>query len=66
LDTKENALHRFIERGRAPDDPSAAELVAMYDRLRSVVASRPTATVVHTTTGQVDRAYRDILAQLTS
>jgi hypothetical protein len=77
LDTRENAVRRFTERTRAgagPADPAHVEaqesidqrggpagLSVMYDRLMSVIAARPAAQVVPTTSGQVDQAYRDFL-----
>jgi predicted kinase len=77
LDSKETALHRFTERSRSAADPAhveaqemldrsggLAELSAMYDRLVSVLASRPAAKVVHTKRGQPEQAYRDFLNKL--
>jgi predicted kinase len=77
LDSKENSLHRFTERTRTGADPAhveaqenidrhggLAELSAMYDRLMSVIAPRPAAIVVRTSSGQVDQAYRDFLRSL--
>jgi predicted kinase len=77
LDSRENTLHRFAGRSRAPTDPAHVaasemlargggpdELSAMYDRLLSVIASRPAARVVPTTAGQVERAYQDFLDSL--
>lgn len=77
LDSKENSLRRFTERTASAADPAhreaqqlldqsggLAELPAMYDRLASVIAARPTATVVPTTSGQMEQAYRDFLSSL--
>ena len=77
LDTRDNVLRRFAERGRTTGDPAhldaarmldrqggLAELAAWYDRLLALVATRPAARIVHTEDGQVERAYRDILAHL--
>jgi hypothetical protein len=77
LDSKENVLRRFAERSRAALDPAhtdaqemldraggAGELAAMYDRLLSVVASRPSVKIVTTEDGQVDQAYRDFISSL--
>ena len=74
LDSRENTLRRFAGRSRAATDSAhvaasemlarhggSDELSAMYDRLLSVIASRPAARVVPTTAGQVDRAYQDFL-----
>jgi predicted kinase len=77
VDSKENALRRFAERSRSAADPAhveaqemldrsggVEELSAMYDRLGSVVAARPTAKVVPTYSSQVEQAYRDFLSSL--
>jgi predicted kinase len=77
LDSRENALRRFAERGRAAGSParsgeremlhrdvSRAELSAMYDRLLSVIASRPAAKVVTTVSGDVAGAYHGFLDSL--
>jgi hypothetical protein len=77
LDGKDNALRRFAERPRqaagwvdhpawetAAEAAGTEELSAMYDRLLSVIASRPAARVVPTTAGQVDQAYRDVMASI--
>ena len=42
----------------------AGELAAMYDRLLEVVASRPRTLTVTITDGEVERAYRDLVAQI--
>jgi len=36
----------------------------MYDRLLEVVASRPRTVTVTIVDGEVDRAYRDLVAQI--
>src|SRR5712691_4925025 len=75
LDSKENALRRFAERGASRDpaaragcelvhDPGQAELGLMYDRLMSTIASRPKARLVPSVQGQIEQAYRDFLACL--
>jgi predicted kinase len=77
IDSKASALRRFAERGRPAAGPVAAqahdraghrggtdELSAMYDRLIVLLASRPAARVVPTTSGQADQAYRDLLRTL--
>ena len=63
LDSKANSLRRFVSRGHVTTalDVGPAELSVMYDRLLSVIASRPVARVVPTTAGQVERAYQDFL-----
>jgi predicted kinase len=78
LDSKENMLRRFADRSRAAADPAHTEaqamvdriggdgeLSAMYDRLLTIVASRPSARVVPTENGQVGQAYRDFISSLT-
>ncbi len=75
LDSKENALRRFVDH--AATDPArvaASEMLArgggldelstMYDRLLVIIASRPTARVVPTTDGRPDQAYQDFLNNL--
>ncbi|MFV2017029.1 AAA family ATPase [Micromonospora sp. LOL_023] len=77
LDSKENAIRRFVgrtARGETPEHRQAAEmlerqgglaeLAALYDRLLSVVADRPATQVVQTRDGEPDQAYRDFLACL--
>ena len=77
LDTKENSLLRFEQRTAAAADPAhveahdmvmracgAAVLAAMYDRLLEVLEARPEARIVCTESGQLTRAYRDFLSQL--
>lgn len=67
-------IHRFVQRSGRPEtaahrDAAAllersggvGELPAMYDRLLAVVASRPGTRTVMTVTGEVDRAYRDLI-----
>ena len=63
LDSKENSLRRFVGRGDVTTAIAVgpAELSAMYDRLLSVIATRPAARVVPTTASQVERAYQDFL-----
>ena len=78
LDSKENAIRRFAERTRRGADPAQAdaqemidrrggreELSAMYDRLMSVIATRPAAHVVPTSSSHVEQAYQDFLRSLT-
>jgi predicted kinase len=74
IDSKENALRRFAERTRAAAEPahveahemlsSADELSSMYDNLMAVIAARPTVKIVPTRAGQIERAYRDVLASI--
>jgi predicted kinase len=77
LDTRENALRRFTERGRSTGDPAhldaervldrhggPAELAAMYDRLLAVVSARPATRIVRSVAGEVEQTYRDLLACL--
>jgi hypothetical protein len=49
-------IHRCVGR---------EELSAMYDRLMSVIAARPAAHIVPTSSGQVEQAYQDFLRSLT-
>jgi len=71
LDSKENSLHWFSERSRAAADPAHVEaqemldrgggreeLSQMYERLLTVVASRPSAKIVQAQGGQVVATYR--------
>jgi len=75
LDDKVSLQSRYTERGRAqaiadrPDlavstDRTDAQLAAGYDALLPVIAARPAAAIVRTSTGQVAQAYRDLLASL--
>lgn len=76
LDSKDNALRRFTQRPRSATDPhqethemldriaDPEEWSVIYDELMSLVAARPTATVIPTGSGQVQRAYRDFLTKL--
>ncbi|BCL17394.1 AAA family ATPase [Micromonospora sagamiensis] len=77
LDTRDEALRRFAERGRISGDPAhldaermldrhggAAELAAMYDRLLKVIAARPATRIVRSVAGEVERTYRDLLTCL--
>ncbi len=74
LDDKDRALARFADRTRAEAEPAhleaqalldrsggADELSAMYDRLLSIIASRPGATVVRTEPGEIEATYRTVL-----
>ncbi|MGH3476184.1 MAG: hypothetical protein ACRDRY_22125 [Pseudonocardiaceae bacterium] len=73
LDSKENTLRQFAETQPCSNVEAQEmlersggldELSAMYDGLLSVLASRPTAKVVPTTSGQVEQAYQDLLSTL--
>lgn len=76
LDTKVNALRRFAERGGQTAGPARdahviadhrggeEELSAMYDRLTTLMASRPGAMVIPTRSGQAEQAYQDLLTAL--
>jgi predicted kinase len=74
LDERDRALARFAERSQAALDSAhleaqqlldrtggALELSAMYDRISSIIASRPGCIVVPTEVGKVDEAYQKIL-----
>lgn len=75
LDTRENTLRRFDDRTRAAAEPAqldAAEAIIddpdavgrYYDTLVAVLPLRPRAVVVSTRTGDIGRAYADLLAAL--
>ena len=76
MDTRENALARFHARAEDPDlgrhhreavamtAGGDAELGEMYDRLVALLEQRPRAQVVRTTAGDVDGAYRAVMARL--
>lgn len=54
-----NANRRSWERSGG-----VGELPAMYGRALEVVASRPGTRTVMTVAGEVDRAYRDLVAHI--
>ena len=69
--------HRFARRSARPQTAEHRDAFAllqrsgglpalpgMYDRLTQVVASRPQTRAVVTVDGQIEQAYRDLLAQL--
>ena len=77
LDAKESMLRRFAARSDAALDPAQVEaqelldrsggldeLSAMYDRLLSVIATRPGVRVVPTEDGQIRQAYRAVVDEL--
>jgi predicted kinase len=75
MDSRENAIGRFHARAHDPElrthHREAASMLAgdeqlgeMYDRLAAFVAQRPQATVVATAAGDVDGAYRAVMAHL--
>ncbi|HEX6354546.1 AAA family ATPase [Actinophytocola sp.] len=77
LDSKENTLRRFTERSRLAVEPGhvdaqelldrsggLAELSAMYDRLVSIVGTRPGARVVPVVEGDVDLTYAEVVRAL--
>jgi predicted kinase len=67
MDSKENSLRRFADRSASSPASSPVrpgELADMYDRLLTVIAARPAARVVQTSSGHIDQAYRDFLAVL--
>lgn len=77
LDSKESTLRRFAERSRAAADPlhvEAQEMVengggfedlsVMYDRLMSVISTRPRARIVQVQEGDVDLTYQAVLRNL--
>lgn len=76
MDSLENTLARFAERGR--DDGSdhhrdadrlmggPAGLTELYRRLLVVVANRPNCVVINTRSSEQAQSYRDLLAALCS
>jgi predicted kinase len=77
LSSPQDTADRFARRSRHPETSAhydaqalldrsggAGELLAMYDRLLEVVASRPRTVTVTITNGEVERAYRDLVAQI--
>jgi hypothetical protein len=73
----QDVAQRFVRRSARPhidEHRDAAALLersgglqalpGMYDRLIQVVASRPQTRAVVTVDGQIEQAYRDLLAQL--
>ncbi|NUT48157.1 MAG: AAA family ATPase [Saccharothrix sp.] len=61
-DSKENAIRRFTERDTV--QATHAELSAMYDNLRTVIATRAP-TVVESIEGDPTTTYRTLLTALT-
>jgi predicted kinase len=79
LDDKDQALARFAERTRAGSDPAHLEaqelldrtggneeLAAMYERIVSIIATRPGARVVQTEAGQIAAGYSKVLGAIGS
>ncbi len=77
LSDPQDAVDRFVRRSLHPKTGvhrdaqvllercgGVGELAAMYDRLLDVVASRPGTISVLTVGGEVERAYRDLVAQV--
>ena len=77
IDSKENAVRRFVHRTKTSPDPGhrdvaemverqggLIELEAMYDRLMTMVATRPATRMINTRDGEVDQAYRDFVEAL--
>lgn len=78
MDSKDNALRRFSERTELSADPAhrdaqemldraggLTELAAMYDRLHTVIATRPRTVVIPNPANQPEAAYARLLAALT-
>jgi predicted kinase len=61
LDSKENAIRRFTERGTVQATP--AELSAMYDNLRTIIATR-SPVVIPSLEGDPAHTYRALLTVL--
>lgn len=77
LSSAQDVVERFSERSMRPGaqehrDATAlqdrcgglAELPVLYQRLLDVVAARPRTRIVRTVVGEVESAYRDLLAAL--
>ena len=76
MDERENAITRFHARAHDPEwtahhREAAAmtsggdlELAQMYDRLVALIDERPRAHVVQTVAGDIEGAYRALMAQL--
>lgn len=62
-DTRANALRRCAERDGA-DAPDPAELGAMYDRLMTLMPSRPDVRYVPSAEGEIERTYQELLRVL--
>ncbi|XVS66822.1 AAA family ATPase [Actinosynnema sp. CA-299493] len=60
-DTEDNAIRRFTERGTVQATP--AELSAMYDDLRTIIATRAP-VVIPSVEGDPDHTYRALLSVL--
>ena len=79
LSSAQDAVRRFARRSSSSSSPvhldaeallersgGQDELPAMYERLLRVVASRPRTRTLISTGGEVERAYRDLLAVLSN
>lgn len=77
LSGPQDVTHRFVQRSSRPETPThrdaaalrersggVGELPAMYGRLLEVVASRPGTRTVMTVAGEMERAYRDLIAHI--
>ncbi|GAA4600201.1 hypothetical protein GCM10023107_51840 [Actinoplanes octamycinicus] len=65
MDGRESALRRWAAReGRPVTDAERAEVAALYDRLLTLLASRPEARFVTSREGRIDRTYQEVLAAL--
>lgn len=77
LDSKANAVRRFVERSRTSKEPAHVEarelvdaeggpeaLALMYDDLVLLLAARPEAKVLTTYDGQISTAYDDLVRHL--
>lgn len=65
LDSKENMLRRFAERAPSRVELGGGEdLSLMYDRLMSLIATRPGARIVHVQEGEVDLTYQSVRAMI--
>ena len=77
MDSRENALDRFGDRGADDEQPwhryirdlvdglgGRAHLAGMYDQFTAMLAARPQATVLPTTAGAIELAYQALTAAL--
>jgi len=66
LDSKENVLRRFADRGDASKAAEPAELSTMYERLAALVATRPQTRTVRVREGRVLDTYTELIGVLSS
>lgn len=79
LSDRQDAVQRFTRRSARPETAEHRDAAAlqersggldafpeMYDRLLAVVARRAATRIVQTVDGQVEQAYRDLLAHIST